>query len=106
MVVVEQPFRCGCDRPALVGGLGDAAVGFQKHALVVCQAIHEGLAGRRCGGDRLVGGDAFCVLLPAVDAEQLTANSVFVVPPFTALPAPPTPPPKRPPTIPPLPPSP
>ena len=41
MVVVEQPFRGGRDRTALVGGLGDAAVGSQQHAFVVGQAIDQ-----------------------------------------------------------------
>ena len=80
MVVVEQPFRGGCDRPALVGRLGDAAVGVQQHALVVCQAIDERFDGRRRGGNGLVCGEAFGVLLQPFDAEELAADGIFVIP--------------------------
>ena len=80
MVVVEQPFRGRRDRPAFAGGLGDAAVGVEQDALVVAQAGDERPARCRRRGNRLVGGQALGMLLEPLDAEQLAADGLFVIP--------------------------
>ena len=80
MVVVEQPFRGGRDRTALVDGLGDAAVGSQQHAFVVGQAIDQRPGCRRLGGNKLVCSKAFRMLFQAFDAEKLAADGIAVIP--------------------------
>ena len=80
MVVVEQPLGGGRDGPALVGRLRDAAIGLEQDTLVLPQPDSQRLARGDEGRDRLMGGQAFGVLLQALDAEQLAANGIFIVP--------------------------
>ena len=80
VIVVEQPIRRGGDRPALVGGLGEPAIGIEQDAFVMGQAIHERPAGRGRRRNGLVGGKAFRVLLQPFDAEKLAADGIFVIP--------------------------
>ncbi len=81
MVVVEQPFGGGRDRTALVGGLGDAAIGSLQHArsLSARRSTSElPIAGP--GGNGLVRREAFGMLFQPFDAEKLAADGVFVIP--------------------------
>ncbi len=77
--VVEQPFRGGRDRTALVGSLGDAAVGSQQRSLSA-RALDQRHGRRQLSGNKLVGSGAFRMLFQAFDAEELAADGIAVNP--------------------------
>jgi hypothetical protein len=80
VVVVEHPFGGGRDAASFVDGSGDRPIGGQQHLLVVAQARTERAAEPGRGADRLGGGKAARVLFESLDAEDLLAEDLLVVP--------------------------
>ena len=77
--VVQQPFVRGCDGVLLTDGLLDASIRVEEHPAVVLQASDEVSAASCTGGDVLRSGEAFSMLLEALDAEEFAANQLVRV---------------------------
>ena len=80
MIVVDQPFRRRRDRAALVDRLGDRAIGVEQHRRVVGEPARQRMALGRLRRHRLRDREAPRVLLEALDAEELFANGLSIVP--------------------------
>ena len=65
---------------ALLDRVGDRAVGVEQHRFVVGEPAGQRMALGRLRRDRLRDREASRVLLQALDAEQLCANRVLIVP--------------------------
>ncbi len=72
--VVEEPLLGRRDLALLPDRLHDVPVGGQKHASVLADPGEEILSSGRLLGTALGGGQAFAVLLQALDAEELGAD--------------------------------
>jgi len=75
--VVEEPFRCGRDLALLPDRLGDVSVRGQKRLGVVADPREKIPSFGGFFGGALCLGQAFGVLLQALDAEELGADRFF-----------------------------
>ena len=80
VIVVEQPFGGGGDRAALVDRAGDGAIRAEQSRFVLLQAGGERPPVRRSRGDGLGHRETLGMLLETLDAEELLADGLFVVP--------------------------
>src|SRR5439155_1420074 len=80
MVVVEQPLGGRCNATTLADRAGDGAIRFEQNRFVVPQSYGEGSPGHRPRADRLGRCEALGMLLETLDAEELLADGLFVIP--------------------------
>lgn len=63
----------------LLDGLGEGPVGFEQHAAIFENARREGAPASEFGFHRLRGRQSLGMLFEPLDAEQLSANRLFLV---------------------------
>jgi hypothetical protein len=80
VIVVEQPLGGRRDRPALPDRAGDGAIGVEQDRFVLLHPHGERPPAPRARGDRLRRCEALGMLLETLDAEELLADRLFVVP--------------------------
>jgi len=79
-IVIDEPLGCRGDWLILARGLGDGTVRLEQHPAVVSQPRRERPAPLGSGRHRLCCGEAFGMLLQALDAEELRADRLFQPP--------------------------
>ena len=80
MVIVEQPFRGRSDGALFAHRPSDGAIGREQHGFVVAQPCAERWATYRLRCDLLCDGEAGRMLLETLDAEELCAQELVIVP--------------------------
>ena len=80
VVVIDQPFGSGGDRAAVGHRRDDGAICREQGRLIVPEPHAERAAGRSAPGDLLCGREACRVLLETLDAEELCAQQLAIVP--------------------------
>jgi hypothetical protein len=88
VVVVEQPLGGRRNGAPFAHRARDAAIGLKQYRLVFPEAYRERAPGDRSRGDALGRGQAFGMLLEALDAEELLADRLFAIPRYGLRPAP------------------
>ena len=77
VIVVDEPFGCGCNRAAIAKCFDERLVDCFEVAAVVFESREQ--LGMALFGDSLVfGGESLCVLFEAFDAEELRLKGLLV----------------------------
>ena len=80
MIVVDQPFGRGRHRASVFNGLNEGLIGLAQAAPVVRQPSGQRVTGGRARENRLGQSQTLSVLFQSLDAEELLANGLLIVP--------------------------